>query len=212
MIHYKNKNLLYVFNIVHKFDSSILSAESPEFTKTLGEWLPVTGNWSVCWRATRDGNNSATFHERCDSKAPTLTVVKVFKDNKPLVFGGFATVNWTVVVTEGTSNVPAPGSFLFSFRNNNNLPPFKSQIVISQQANNTIFRRADSGPWFGVGPDLALIHKKVGWPIENVVNVANFGESYQLPPGFTKNNINTTSLLAGSLYFTPAEVEVLYLN
>ena len=51
---FSNENFFYVLNIVHDFDSDILSTDSPEFTKILGEWLPVTGNWRVCWRLSRD--------------------------------------------------------------------------------------------------------------------------------------------------------------
>ncbi len=68
--------------------------EPPEFAKKLVEWLPTTGKWSVCWRGTRDGMTSSAFHSRCDMKKPTLTIVKVIKNNKNLVFGGYATESW----------------------------------------------------------------------------------------------------------------------
>ena len=65
-----------------------------EFAKQLAEWLPMEGNWSVCWRATRDGMTGSAFHTRCDMKKPTLTVAKVVKNNKNLVFGGYTTESW----------------------------------------------------------------------------------------------------------------------
>ena len=64
------------------------------FTKTLGEWLPETGNWTACWRATRDSWAALTFHSNCDGKIPTLVIVKVVKDSKNLIFGGYCTVTW----------------------------------------------------------------------------------------------------------------------
>ena len=64
------------------------------FTKILGEWLPKTGNWAACWRATRDGWAGSTFHSNCDGKIPTLTIIKVVKDSKNLIFGGYCTVTW----------------------------------------------------------------------------------------------------------------------
>ena len=64
------------------------------FTKILGEWLPKTGNWTACWRATRDGWTGSTFHSNCDGKVPTLVIVKVVKDSKNLIFGGCSTVTW----------------------------------------------------------------------------------------------------------------------
>ena len=64
------------------------------FTKILGEWLPKTTNWTACWRATRDGWAASTFHNNCDGKIPTLTIVKVVKDSKNFIFGGYCTVTW----------------------------------------------------------------------------------------------------------------------
>lgn len=209
MYSFQQLEFSYVLNIVHEFESDILSksANSTEFTKLLGKWLPVTGNWSVCWRVTRDGNDSQTFHTRCDSKSPTLTVVKVLKNNTSLVFGGFTTAKWAVA--EGFAG-NASGSFLFSFRNNDGLPPFKSPVI--NNGNSAILRFTNSGPKFGVGPDLAIADASIYQSNEKVVSVANLGHSYQAPSGYNKNEFKTQSLLAGSLYFTPAEVEVLYLN
>ena len=64
------------------------------FTKILREWLQKKGNWTACWRATRDGWAVSTFHSNCDGKVPTLVIVKVVKDSKNLIFGGYCTVTW----------------------------------------------------------------------------------------------------------------------
>ena len=72
-----------------------MSSESPSFKATLGEWLPKTGNWIACWRATRDGWADSTFHSNCDAKIPTLVIIKVVKNSKNLIFGGYSTVTWT---------------------------------------------------------------------------------------------------------------------
>ena len=68
--------------------------ESLEFSKRLGEWLNKPGNWKVCWRGTRDGMTPQAFHAGCDEKLATLIIVKVIKNNKSLVFGGYATKSW----------------------------------------------------------------------------------------------------------------------
>ena len=75
--------------------SEILSSEPVKFSTILQQWLPKPGNWSVCWRATRDGWKAITFHMNCDGKKPTLTLVKVAKENKTLIFGGYATQSWS---------------------------------------------------------------------------------------------------------------------
>jgi hypothetical protein len=88
--------LCLTIHLVPPFESKILSSEPLNFTKKLGEWLPQAGKWSVCWRATRDGWASTTFHAKCDGKVPTLTIVKVVKDNKKLICGGYATGTWAI--------------------------------------------------------------------------------------------------------------------
>ncbi len=75
-------------------ESEILANEPVEFDNKLAEWLPRTGNWRICWRATRDGWAASTFHSKCDRKKPTLTIVQVPNDNKSYVFGGYATESW----------------------------------------------------------------------------------------------------------------------
>ena len=64
------------------------------FAKLLGEWLPKTGTWTACWRATRDGWAASTFHSNCDGKISILVIVKVVKGSKNLIFGGYSTVTW----------------------------------------------------------------------------------------------------------------------
>ena len=75
-------------------ESEILSSEPRNLTTKLREWLPHDGSWSVCWRATRDGWAATTFHVGCDGKIPTLIIVKVVKNSKNLIFGGYSMVTW----------------------------------------------------------------------------------------------------------------------
>ena len=86
----------YTLHLVDGFDSQILSSElmALNFTKILREWLPKMGTWTACWRATRDGWASSTFHSRCDGKSSTLVIVKVVKNSKNHIFGGYCTVTW----------------------------------------------------------------------------------------------------------------------
>ena len=183
--------------------SEILKNEPVEFENRLGEWFPKTGNWSICWRATRDGWASSTFHLRCDGKSPTLTFVQVIKNRKKHVFGGYATVPWS------SSNVwtSGSGSCLFSLRNKDNLAPFQAPLK-NQNDGNAIYCGVGSGPKFGMGCDLHVANDARS----NTYSHANLGRTYQAPSGYTFGQTNTQSLLAGSSAFTPSEVEVLYLN
>ena len=98
----------------------------------------------------------------------------------------------------------APGSFIFSLRNNDNLEPFYAPLRDPKDPG-AIRIESKNGPIFGSGHDLGIGNDAVS-------SVANFGSSYQSPPGYTYNKKNSQSLLAGSFRFRPSEVEVLYLN
>ncbi|CAB3992779.1 Hypothetical predicted protein [Paramuricea clavata] len=139
---------------------------------------------------------------RCDGKVPTLTIVKVFKNAKKIIFGGFATKTWA----GNDGEARAPGSFLYSLRNNDDLTAFKAPLI-NENDEWAISRYSVDGPTFG-GGELFIPNNAVSNPNTQ----ADFGTRYQPPHGYTANQPNTKSLLAGSSDFLPSEVEVLYLN
>jgi hypothetical protein len=102
----------------------------------------------------------------------------------------------------------APGSFMFSLRNNDNLEPFYAPLR-DQKDLGAIRIESKKGPIFGGGHDLEIRNDAVS---SNAASFANFGASYQSPPGYTFDQKKAKSLLAGSFHFRPSEVEVLYLN
>ncbi len=104
------------------------------------------------------------------------------------------------VSTDGWAT--APGSFLFSLRNNDDLHPFKS-VVRNGNEHSAIFRRSTYGPTFG-SKDLSIL-------LKNGKSKTDFGYIYQLPTGYNYLDSKTKSLLAGNYEFTPKEVEVLNL-
>ena len=103
--------------------------------------------------------------------------------------------------------VRARGSFVYSLRNNDGLSPFKSTLK-DENDQDEIHRHSGHGPTFGRGHDL-YIASDAG---SNTKSYTNFGRTYNLPHGYIYGETNTKSLLGGSCYFTPSEVEVLYLN
>ena len=46
--------------------------------------------WKLCYRASVDGWRSQTFHNRCDSKGATVTIVRVGS----YIFGGYNDNSW----------------------------------------------------------------------------------------------------------------------
>ena len=96
---------------------------------------------------------------------------------------------------------------MFSLRNNDDLAPFKAPLRYEKNKW-AILRYSRAGPIFGWGSDL-FIANNAG---STTLSYTKFGAAYQLPPGYTLDENNTNSLLPGSKYFRPSEIEVLYIN
>ena len=106
-----------------------------------------------------------------------------------------------------TGYTSAPGSFLFSLRNNDDLAPFKAPLR-DENGWAAIYRSSGYGPTFGVGHDLYIADNARS----NTDSYTYFGYYYQSPPGYNLGESKRSSLLPGSKYFTPSQIEVLYLN
>ena len=92
----------------------------------------------------------------------------------------------------------APGSFIFSLRNNDNHSPFKAPLK-DENDGKAIYRQNGFGPTFGWYYDLHIADNAGSI----AYSYAHFGHTYQPPSGPT----NTWTY-----YFIPSEIEVLYLN
>ena len=92
-------------------------------------------------------------------------------------------------------------AFIFSLRNKEGLAPFKSLVTTPKYA---IYRGSIFGPTFGGGADIAIQDNANS----NTNSFTSFGHSYSLPSGIKDRK----TILAGTYYFTPDEVEVFYLG
>jgi hypothetical protein len=97
----------------------------------------------------------------------------------------------------------APGSFIFSLRNKENLSPFKAPLK-DQNTKYAIFAKNSYGPTFGGGPDLYISNAAAS----NTNSATNFNNYYQAPSGQVSD---TSTILAGTKYFQPSEIEVFYM-
>ena len=61
-----------------------------DYLKQLTEWLPAQTLWQLCWRASQHGWAASEFHNRCDNKGPTVTIIRV----GVYIFGGYSDVSW----------------------------------------------------------------------------------------------------------------------
>ena len=73
---------------------SVIVAENGFYFCHLKQFLtPAVGNishWKICYRASKHGRYDFIFHQRCNGKNNTLTIIK--KDE--YVFGGFTDISW----------------------------------------------------------------------------------------------------------------------
>ena len=110
-----------------------------------------------------------------------------------------------LILTDGCTS--APSSFIYSLRNNDDLPSFKSTLR-NEDNDYAIWRYSSYGPTFGWGYDLYIANDAES----NTASYARLGYTYNVPVGYLYGQSNTDSLMGGSHGFTPSEVEVLYLN
>ena len=96
----------------------------------------------------------------------------------------------------------APGSFIFSLRNKENLPPFKAPLQ-SQGTSYAIYCYPHHGPTFGLGFDLHISNNAAS----NNYSYTDFDFTYQPPSGVS----SIRTILAGTYKFSPSEVEVFYI-
>lgn len=123
---------------------------------------------SLLYRGSRDGMNAASFHEKCDSQGPTLTIVR---STEGYIFGGYADRSWTSAI----SNRQSDKSFIFGLHCHGGSAPVKMEIKPGHHRDAALVHSPVLGPTFGWGRDLYTF----GW----YDPYCEAGNSYQLPLG-----------------------------
>jgi len=109
--------------------------------------------------------------------------------------------------SSGPSSIVNYGStsnaFIFSLRDKEGLAPFKSMVKKPTYA---IYRNSGQGPTFGHGNDIYIANNANS----NTNSYTDFGQfnDYSVPSGVQ----DQFTILAGTRYFSPDEVEVFYLG
>ncbi|CAH3181645.1 unnamed protein product, partial [Porites lobata] len=179
-----------------RLDSDILKTNS-SYLYHLGKFLqPAIGyysRWLLCWRATLHGWDVGTqFHRRCDGKRDTVTIIKKGK----YVFGGYTDIPWDP--SSGWNGFTRK-AFIFSISNKEELDPFVSEVGWTYEA---IHRASWYGPRFGLDIYIANNANR------NSRSYAGLGMYYRAPAAVQ----DPDTILAGTEYFSPDEVEVFYLD
>jgi hypothetical protein len=95
-------------------------------------------------RGSRDGFSPGKFHEKCDNKSQTITIIKVKDSNE--ILGGYNPIVWKSDDGYGTTK----DSFIFSFKDKDNIEDYILSRVKNEKYAISYYSNDDSGgPAFG---------------------------------------------------------------
>ncbi|CAH3186424.1 unnamed protein product, partial [Porites lobata] len=151
-------------------------------------------SWFLCYNATSHGWGAKTFHDRCDGKKNTVTIIQ--KDQ--YVFGGYTDIPWESNAGFGET----PNAFIFSLNDFGRLAPFVSKVK-KANTKEAIERSSVNGPMFG--QDLLIFFNAPS----GQQSYTEFGNYYSVPASVMAKLAN---LGWHQRIFSPDEVEVFYLD
>ncbi|GET60592.1 carbohydrate-binding module family 13 protein [Rhizophagus irregularis DAOM 181602=DAOM 197198] len=164
-------------------DSKIITSQHAELISKWIDRLEITDKlassyeFKLLFRASRDGHSRDKFHEICDNKSRTVTIIKV-KDNTEIL-GGYNPIEWGSDGKYGTTK----DSFIFSFTNDRIENYILSRVVDEKCA---MYNWSAYGPSFGEN-DLIM------WNIFNINYCKKF--SYEKSIRKTEKHKRLNSLL-----------------
>ncbi|XP_078382161.1 uncharacterized protein LOC144664812 [Oculina patagonica] len=188
-------------------DSEILNKHDG-YLKDLGEFLKpaVRSNsqWRLCWRASQDGWAAETFHDYCDGRGPTVTIIRVGK----YIFGGYTGISWAS--SNDCQYSYDSAAFLFSLVNKPGWQSLKldqtENVNYQSYREYSIYSCSSYGPTFGGGHDIYI----ASYASTSTSSYSNLGYTYSAPSGYSYISSFARSFLAGTFSFQPDEVEVFY--
>ena len=124
----------------HLFPKTLLLSVSEQHQ--LNVWF---GNqqqkWQLIYQCSRDGYTGKSFHQHCDGRSPTFTVIR---SHNGCIFGGFTSVPWSSEYIDKADS----SAFLFTLRNPHRIPP--TTYRLRPKANSfAVSHKADIGPTYG---------------------------------------------------------------
>jgi hypothetical protein len=167
------------------FESVILK----DYPMILKEFSVKT--WKLLYRGSRDGFRSSNFHEKCDNRSNTLTLIETTKN---FIFGGFTPIEWDS--SSGYKPDNSGLSFLFSLKNPRNSEPRK---FILKSGRNAICCDSSYGPIFAGYSDIGVLNNCN----TSNSNWTNLGGSYVNDTG-----IDGKLVVTGEYNFTVKKIEL----
>jgi len=149
--------------------------------------------FKLLFRGSRDGFNAAAFHQKCDYKPKTFTIIKA--SNYKNIFGGYFEGEWAPI-----GNYVSQPSWLFSLVNAHS-KPFK---LLPSGSSSNVYLNSSYGPTWGGGHDL-----HVNSNMKSNSNYCSPSTFRLFAPGFENLGITIDNrCLAGSYNFSVEEIEV----
>ena len=136
---------------------------------------------TLLYKMSAHGNSSSNFHNYCNSKGPTLSLIRTTKGYR---FGGYTSVSWG---SRG-SCVGDPNAFIFSLE-------FKEKYI-SNDGENAIYDDGSYGPSFGSGNDFRIANQCNN----NYNSICNYPYNYY--------GTRARGLTGGVYQFKVSEIEV----
>jgi hypothetical protein len=144
-------------------------------------------SFRLLYRATRDGFFGNIFHQKCDSKSPTIVIIKSDLNS---VFGGYTAALWNPSGFKQDQT-----AFIFSLRRRGFNSTEKFHVVSTNHAIHV--PSANSMPIFGRGNEIFICDSSDIFKDSNT----NCAGNYECP-------IGGNSHLAGAFNFFTSEIEV----
>lgn len=162
-----------------------------EDQRQMTKWIGGMKRYRLLYKASEDGCTSTAFHNRCNNKGPTVTILY---NNDNFIYGGFTSACWKNLGDFQTD----PESFLFRLYQNDTMAPVKMPIANYQYS---IYDHTDFGPTFG-DRDLQTFSGTVNFDgtTFNSNGKTNFGSSYRM------NGENYESIANGNMRVKDIEV------
>ena len=135
-----------------------------------------------------NGNSSKDFHNYCDNKGPTLTIIKTTKNSKNRIFGGFTPLDFESYGGQKYDNDEQ--TFIFSLHS-------KTTHKIINKEREAIYCGKNYGPYFGVKDFYIESNMKKG------VTYANKSTNF-----LSNNNLDLTGGKGDNESFNVEDLEV----
>lgn len=162
------------------------------FRQHLTQWLPQK-QLKLIYRATRDGFSAQSFHQKCDNRGPTLTVIR---STGGYLFGGYTSASWETRVFSAVKT--DKNAFLFTLSNPHGIIPTRYTIGPNSIHHAICFNNDNFCAIFGAAYDICVSSNSN----ENYQSYTNFPCTYMDSSGKGNNTFT------GAKNFRTNEIEI----